>query len=74
MRMSNKTYDNVRFYAEIIGHVLTFILAVSEIIGFRYGVELAGIVAALNICIGGIVDASRKRYNEEMEAENERNN
>lgn len=65
MKMTNEQFNNIRFYAEIIGHILTFVLAVSEIVGFRYGVELAGIVAALNICIGGIVDTARRRYEEE---------
>ena len=65
--MTNKQFDTFRFYAEILGHVLTFILAVSEIIGFKYGVELAGIVAAANIMIGGIVDAARRKYEKEME-------
>ena len=64
MNMTSETFDRIRFYAEILGHIFTFILAVSEIVGFRYGVELAGIVAAANICIGGIVDAARKKYNE----------
>lgn len=69
MLMDNRTFEQIRYYAEIIGHILTFVLAVSEIIGFRHGVELAGIVAAANIMIGGIVEASRRRYNESKGAE-----
>lgn len=67
MKMTSENFDKIRFWAEIIGHVLTFILAVSEIVGFNYGVELAAIVAAANICIGGIVETSRKAYNKELE-------
>lgn len=67
MRMTSNQFDNIRFWAEILGHILTFVLAVSEIIGFKYGVELAAISEAFNILIGGIVNAARKRYNEEQE-------
>lgn len=67
MLMENQTFEKIRFYAEIIGHILTFILACSEIVGFKYGVELAGIVAAANIMIGGIVEASRRHYNKTQE-------
>lgn len=63
MIMDNQTFEKIRFYAEIIGHILTFVLACSEIIGFKYGVELAGIIAAANIMIGGIVESSRRRWN-----------
>lgn len=67
MKITNETFDKARLYAEIIGHILTFILAVSEIIGFKYGVELSAIVAALNICMGGIINALRKGYEGETD-------
>ena len=62
MKMTNETFDRIRFIAEVVGHLVTFACAVSEIIGFKYGIELAAISAALMTCIGGIVETSRKNY------------
>ena len=62
MKMKNETFDRIRFIAEIVGHIITFACAVSEIMGFKYGIELAAISAALNTCIGGIVETARKNY------------
>ena len=63
MKVTNKTFDNLRLYAEILGYILTFALAVSEIVGFKYGVELTAIVGAFNIMLGSILNALRKNYN-----------
>lgn len=62
MKMTNKTFDTIRFIAEVIGYIVTFALAVSEIIGFKYGAEAAAIAAALMTCIGSIVTAARANY------------
>lgn len=70
MKMSNQTFDTIRFIAEVIGYIVTFALAVSEIIGFKYGAEAAAICAALMTCVGAIVEAARRNYKPEEEAEN----
>lgn len=62
MKVSNETFNKLRFAVEVIGYVVTFLLAVSEIVGFKYGVEAAGIAAALMTCLGSIVVALRKSY------------
>lgn len=62
MKMSNETFDRIRFIAEVVGHIVTFACAASEIVGFKYGVELAAISAALMTCIGSIVEAARRNY------------
>lgn len=67
MKMSNKTFDRIRFIAEIVGHLVTFALAISEIVGFKYGVELAAISAALMTCIGSIVETARRNYEGDTE-------
>ena len=67
MKISNTSFDNLRLYAEIIGYILTFALAVSEILGFKYGVELTAIVGAFNIMLGSILNALRRAYNNEPE-------
>ena len=65
MTVKNTTFDDLRFYIEVIGHVVTFVLAVSEIIGFKYGVELSAIAAAFNIMAGSILQSMRAHYNKE---------
>lgn len=60
--MKNETFDKIRFIAEVIGHIVTFACAVSEIMGFKYGIELAAISAALMTCVGGIVETARRNY------------
>lgn len=62
MKMSNKTFNTIRFIAEIIGYIVTFALAVSEILGFKYGAEATAISAALMTCVGAIVGALRRNY------------
>ena len=62
MKMTNKTFDTIRFIAEIIGYIVTFALAVTEIIGFKYGAEAAAICAALMTCVGSIVEVARRNY------------
>ena len=64
--MTSKQFDTIRFYAELVGHILTFLLAVSEIIGFQYGAEFAAIAAAANICIGNIVTSARKKWEDDQ--------
>lgn len=67
MKMTNETFDKIRFISEVVGHIVTFALAVSEIMGFKYGVELAAISAALMTCMGGIVETARKNYDGDEE-------
>lgn len=69
MKISNKTFDTIRFIAEVIGYIVTFALAVSEIVGFKYGAEAAAIAAAFMTCVGSIVTALRNTYTPEEEEE-----
>ena len=62
MKMTNKTFDTLRFIAEVIGYIVTFALAVSEVVGFKYGAELAAVSAALMTMLGSIVEAARRNY------------
>lgn len=67
MKMTNETFDRIRFIAEITGHIVTFACAISEIMGFKWGVELAAISAALMTCMGGIVETARRNYEGESD-------
>ena len=62
MKMTNKTFDTLRFVAEVIGYIVTFALVVSDKFGFKYGAELAAVSAALMTMLGSIVEAARRNY------------
>ena len=66
MKMTNDTFDRIRFFAEVIGYIITFVCAASEIVGFKYGAELAALSAALMTCVGSIVEAARRNYKGEQ--------
>lgn len=65
MKMTNKTFDKLRFIVEVIGYIVTFALAVTEIVGFKYGAETAAIAAAFMTMLGSIVEVARRNYKEE---------
>ena len=67
MKMTNEQFDNLRYYVEILGYLLACALSISDVVGFKYGAELGGIIAAINYCLGNIVEAARKRYEAEKE-------
>ena len=69
MKMKNETFNTIRFIAEVIGYIVTFCLAVSENIGFKYGAEASAIAAAFMTCLGSIVLAARKAYEADGEEE-----
>ena len=72
MKMSNKTFDTIRFIAEIIGYIITCVVSISGILGWQFDSEANLIASAVLGCIGAIVIASRKYFNgEETEGENE---
>lgn len=73
MKMSNKTFDTIRFVAEIVGYVITCAVSISGILGWQYDSEANLIAGAVMTCIGAIVIASRRYFNgEDEEAEIDR--
>ena len=69
MKMTNETFDKLRLYVEILGYVLAFFLAVSDIVGFKYGAELSAIVTAFNIMMGSVLNTLRNEYEKENEGD-----
>lgn len=67
MKMSNKTFDTIRFIAELVGYVITCALSISGILGWKYDSQANLIAGAVMTCIGAIVIASRKYFNGESE-------
>ena len=66
MKMKNETFDKLRFTVEVIGYIVTFALAVTEIVGFKYGAEAAAIAAAFMTMLGSIVEVARRNYKGEQ--------
>lgn len=70
MKMSNKTFDTIRFIAEIIGYIITCVVSIIGILGWQYDSTANLIASAVLGCIGAIVIASRKYFNgEDVEVE-----
>ena len=65
--MSNKTFDLLRFIAELILPLSTFIAGLTEKWGFAYGFEIAGTLVVLDAFMGAVVIAARKVYKKKIE-------
>lgn len=61
--MSNKAFDTLRFIQSIIVPIAAFITGLSEIFGFKLGLEIAAAVALLDGLLGAVVQALRTVYN-----------
>ena len=64
--MSNKTYDFIRFLAEIgITAVGTFYKVIAEIWSLPYGEAVLATCVALSTFVGVFVEWKRQQYNKE---------
>ena len=61
--MSNKTFDTLRFIQSIIIPISAFITGLSEIFGFKLGLEIAAAVALLDGLFGAVIQGLRNVYN-----------
>lgn len=69
MRMSNRTYDILKFISVIAIDAGIFIVAITDVIGLhKYGVIIAAIISAAGVFCGAIIEKSSKLYREEQEA------
>lgn len=74
MKMSNKTYDILKLISLIATPLVTFIMAMTEIWGFRYGAEIAATVSAVGALVGAILTKSSYDYKVEKIIEEHDNN
>ena len=65
--MSNKTFDIIRFIAELILPISALISGLSETWGFAYGMEIAATLVLLDTFAGAFVGIARKIYNKGKE-------
>ena len=62
--MSNKTYDILKFIAQIVlPAVGTFYFALASIWGLPYGEEIVGTITAVDALLGALLGISTANYN-----------
>lgn len=62
--MSNKTYDILKYIAQIVIPALaTLYFALSKIWGLPYGEEIVGTLSAIDIFLGTLLRISTSQYN-----------
>ena len=63
MKMTNKTYDILKYIAQIILPALgTLYFALSGIWGLPYGEQIVGTLAALDAFLGAVLKLSSDQY------------
>lgn len=68
MKMSNKTYDVLKFIAQILlPSVGTLYFALSGIWGLPYGEQIVGTITAIDTFLGALLGLSSAQYNKEKE-------
>ena len=61
--MSNKTYDILKYFAQIVLPALaTLYFALSQIWGFPYGEEIVGTIVAVDAFLGAVLKISSDQY------------
>ena len=66
MKISNKTYDIIKFIALLIAPLCTFFAALVEIWGIPYGAQIVATVAALDALMGAIVLILKSIYEKSL--------
>lgn len=68
--MSNKTYDILKWIAQLLLPALgTLYFALASIWGFPYGEQIVGTITALDTFLGMILDISSAQYNKDKPPE-----
>ena len=68
MKMTNKTYDILKYIAQIVLPALgTLYFALSQIWGLPYGEEIVGTITAFDAFRGALLGISSAQYYKEME-------
>lgn len=62
MKISNKTYDTIKFIALLVAPLCTFFAALVEIWGIPYGAQIVATIAALDTLMGAIVIILKNNY------------
>lgn len=63
MSFSNKTYDQLKWFAQyFVPALTTFWLALGKIWSFPYTVEIGATLSAIDIFLGALLGISKKNY------------
>lgn len=69
MKMSDKTYDILKFVAQILLPALgTFYFALAQIWNLPLAEEIVGTITAVDALLGALLGISTAQYNKEMMA------
>ena len=72
MKMSNKTYDVLRWIAQIVLPASgTFYFAVARIWGLPYGEQIIGTITAVDTFLGALLDLASIGYKNNASLEND---
>ena len=64
MTMTNKTYDILKWFAQIALPALAALYAaLASIWGFPYGEEIVGTISAMDVFLGALLQISTNNYN-----------
>lgn len=67
MLMSDKTYDILKYVAQIVlPAIAALYAALAGIWGFPYGEEIVGTISALDLFMGTLLKISQTKYNKEL--------
>lgn len=68
MKMSNKTYDILKWIAQILLPALgTLYAALAGIWGFPFAEQIVGTISAVDLFLGALLGISSKKYYDEMD-------
>lgn len=75
MKLSNKTYDILKWIAQILLPAIgTLYFALSKIWGFPNAAEIVGTISAVDVFLGAVLGISTSQYNKENHVEQEPKN
>lgn len=68
MKFSNRTYDVLKFIAQIILPALgTLYFTLASIWGFPYGEQIVGTISAIDVFLGALLGISTMKYRKDLE-------
>ena len=67
MKLSNKTYDTIKFIALLIAPIATFVAALVDIWGIPYGSQIVATISALDVFVGALVVILKTIYEKTKE-------
>lgn len=72
MKLSNNTYDILKYIAQIVLPALgTLYFALSQIWGLPYGEQIVGTITAVDAFMGALLGISSNQYYKELEEQDD---